>query len=252
MKRVIRALILVLGALGLFSAGVVGTLGMRGKLNRDYLAPILGLAPAPEHAGGAGVGGARKDAGPSRPEDVLDERVEPDLKASVLPRIMLPSPFSAEEMDELLQELQSTRTDLKERVTVMDRELRDLDLIRADLNRRWDELDRREELLQEEAHLLVAERDELNGRSLILKEAEIENLKNLAEGIEKMGAASAAGLLQEMTHERGAKILSFMKPRERGKILAALPPEFASKLSDRLLGLLNPDLNTGAGSGAGK
>jgi flagellar motility protein MotE (MotC chaperone) len=103
-------------------------------------------------------------------------------------------------------------------------------------------------MLQEEARLLAAERDELDGRSLVLKEAEIENLKNLAAGIEKMGAAAAAGLLQEMTHERVAKILSFMKPRERGKILAAMPPEFASKVSDRLLGLLKPE--TGGTSNA--
>lgn len=257
MNRVIRVLMLVLGALGLFSAGLVGTLGLRGQLTKEYLGPLVGAAPAApdaEHgAAGAEHGGGRATA--ALPKGAEQPRASAERAGTgddLLPALQMPSPFSSDETQALFAELESARAELRERTAARDRELKDLELVRVDLNRRWDELNAREESLEEEAKGLLAERSEIDGRSVVLKEAELQNLKQLATDVEKMPADAAAKLLQEKEPDRVAMLLSFVKPRESGRILAAMPPEFAAKVTERMLGILKPEAGAVPAAGSNK
>ncbi|MBI4880484.1 MAG: hypothetical protein HY812_12615 [Planctomycetes bacterium] len=247
MTRLVRIVLLLGGAAGLFSAGLVGTLGVRGKLNAEYLGPLLG---GPEQEAETEGPPAAPHAGPAaRPHQEAERRTGSAAGDGLLPPITLPSPFSSEETTALFEELEATRVDLRERSAQLQREQKDFELVRVDLNRRWDELNRREEELEETIKSLAAERQELDGRSVLLEEAELANIQQLAEDVEKMPSEAAAALLTEKTAEEAAKILKFVKPREAGKILAALPPKLASSVSQRMLGVLQAD---GSGKSGGK
>ena len=234
MTKVVRGSMLVLGALGLFSAGLVGTLASRGKLNREYLAPMLGLeGPKPAEAQEAKVPVRTVEPAPAKKNEPV-----PD---AVLPSVMLPSPFSSQETDTLFAELKDMREELKVKVAKVEADRRDLELVRADLDRRFDEMNLREQQLEQEARLLTGERSTLSEKSVLLKEAEAENLKKLAADIEKMPAGAAAELLSKYSPEQAAKILVQIKSRESGKILAALPAELAAKVAERMLGVMSVD-----------
>ncbi len=238
-NQVLRVVLLLGGAIGLFSAGLVGTLGVRGKLNAEYLGPLLGGAEQAAHTDAAP--GAPRAFSSARPHRETEQRAERLADEGLLPALALPSPFSGEETRALFEELEATRVDLRERSSRLAREQKDLELVRLDLNHRWDELNQREEELEETIKSLAAERQELDGRSVLLEEAELANIQQLAEDVEKMPCEAAAALLGEKTPEEAAKILKFIKPREAGKILAALPPKLASSVSQRLLGVLQAD-----------
>ncbi|MBL8769701.1 MAG: hypothetical protein JNL94_20185 [Planctomycetes bacterium] len=232
--KVVRGVMLVLGAVGLFSAGLVGTLAARGKLNKEYLGPMFGMEMPKEH----------DPLDLKTPVRTVQPKPEPKpapVEPKVMPAIMLPSPFSSEETDTLFAEIRQMRDDLKMKLAKVESDRRDLDLVRADLDRRFDELNLREQQLEQEARLLTGERSELSEKSVLVQEAEVENLKKLAADIEKMPAQAAAELLQKYTPDQSAKILTHIKARESGKILAALPADIAAKVAERMLGVMSGD-----------
>ncbi len=253
-KNAARIGAFVCGAVFLFSAGLVGTLGLRGKLTAAYLGPLIGResdlsdldrlhAELQVKTPGPGGAPARSGAGSAMPD-------APPL--IMLPSVALPSPFSGSETRQLFQELEAARSELTERVARVRREEKDLEIVRADLNRRWDELNRREYELRERSQSVSVEQDELAddaaakaqrlmGDVLVLKQSEIANLKSLAEDVQKMPATAAAALLQEKPAERAASILTFVSPRESAKILAAMPPKFASMVTEKMLAILHPE-----------
>jgi flagellar motility protein MotE (MotC chaperone) len=251
-----RIVMIAFAVVGLFTAGLVGTLGARGKLNRESMLEFVGregesgagAEPAPGVDGAAlapGAGGIQETAGgdaQSRRSDAALESAANLLAASTLPRVNLPSPFSTEESAQLFEELEATRSELRGRIAAVKQQEADLQLVRSDLNRRWDELDRREQELEERAKAIVAEQSDLASRSVQLQEAERENLSNFAKKIEKMKAQAAAGLLQQKDAAEAAKILSFVKDREAAKIMEQLPPEFLSQIAAKAIGILRPNL----------
>ncbi len=248
-----RVLILFAGAIVLFVAGLAGTLGMRGKLTAEYLGPLLGKAAAKPEGETAEAGdGAEKAGEPHGETPDLKKHAPPPTHSEPAPTgqvfgsVALPSPFSSEETAALFQELQQKREELRDKIAAADRTQKDLDLVRLDLSRRWDELNHREEQIEERVKSLIAERSELDSRSVVMKEAELSNLQKLAGDIEKMPAEAAAKILEQSPPERVAQILTFVKPREAGKILAALTPAFASQVSEKSLSIVKPA--TAAGS----
>ncbi len=227
-----KLVFLLVGAVVLFTAGLAGTLSFRGKLNQETIGTLLGHPPPAEPA-------------PESELDALHARLaesdgEETAADPMLPRIALPSPFSSMETKTLFKELMTVRANVRARLESVQQEERDLGLVRAELSRRFDDLTRREEELEERMKSFAAERQALESRSVVLKEAELANLKQLAGDIEKMKAPSAAALLMEKPPERVALILSFVKSRESGKILAEMPPEFADEVTDKALGILRP------------
>ena len=251
-NQIIRLVMLAGGAVGLFSAGLVGTLGFQGKLNKAYLGPLVGMEveqpnvddlhdllassrPLPEDPAGT-----RHDSG-KRPSRKETSRFE------LMPDITLPSPFSADEVRLLFEELEHSRADLRERVARVTREEKDLELIRADLNHRWDELNRREEDLEErdkslkgEQMVLSEQKGAMEDQALTMTEIESSNIEALASKIEKMKAQEASALLLEKEPDKAALILSYIKAREAGKILAAMPPDVGADITERMLGILKP------------
>lgn len=254
--QIIRMVMLMMGAVGLFSAGLVGTLGMRGKLNKQYLGPLVGMEveetePSVEELH------ELMAARPSNPEHASSGEdhttassaagASEHRSAGLLPEINLPSPFSGDETRMLFDELLNTRRDLRERVARLERERKDLELVRIDLNHRWDELNRREEALEELARSLDGERTNLDeertkidDRTTSLDDTERKNIEVLASHVEKMKPDAAAALLMEKDPDQAALILSYIKAREAGKILAAMPPAYAADVTDRMLGVLKP------------
>jgi len=226
-----KVLLLGAGAVFLFAAGLAGTLSFRGKLNADTFGSLLGHPKAP----------VAEDV---ELDDLHARLAEGDAETAVptptLPQIALPSPFSSLETKTLFKELMTVRAEVRARLESVQQEERDLELIRAELSRRFDDLTRREEELEEQMKSFAAERQALADRSIVLKEAELANLKQLAGDIEKMKAPAAAALLMEKTPERVALILSFVKSRESGKILAEMPPEFANQVTEKALGIVRP------------
>jgi flagellar motility protein MotE (MotC chaperone) len=254
-NQVLRLVMLIGGAVGLFSAGLVGTLGVRGKLNQTYLAPLVGLEPAEPsadelHAMLAENPRAAKADPPSkdpvtRAGNAAGRSQTPSY--DLMPDVGLPSPFSAEETRDLFLELETARADLIERTARVAREQKDLELVRADLNHRWDELNRREQELEERSKSLDGEREtlseqmeEIDGRALAMSDVEKGNIQQLAKNIESMKAEAASALLAEKEPDQAALILSFIKAREAGKILAAMPPKVAADITERMLGILKP------------
>lgn len=246
-----RIVMIAFAVVGLFTAGLVGTLGARGKLNRDAMSEFMKGESAENEPGAQGALGTIADGHATVDGHVAEKPAVPDgsldsganlLAASTLPRVNLPSPFSTEESAELFEELEATRSELRGRLAAAKQQESDLNLVRSDLNRRWDELDRREQELEERAKAIIAEQSDLASRTVQLQEAERENLSNFAKKIEKMKAQAAASLLQTKDAADAAKILSFVKDREAAKIMENLPPEFLSEIAAKAIGILRPNL----------
>lgn len=228
-----KVLMLAASAVGVFSAGLIGTLGVRGRLNADTLGPLLGSAPPPAPAADAEH---VEIAIPAAAQAPMPQGIDAEL----MPKVALPSPFSTDETVALFQDLEKTKADYRERLAALDQQQKDIDLVRADLNRWWDELSVREEQLEEKSKGLSAEKDEISGRTVVLEEAEIENLESLARKLEKMKSQSAAELLLQKDPAEVAKILGFVKDREAGKIMDNLPAEFVSKVASCAIGIIRP------------
>lgn len=246
-----RIVMIAFAVVGLFTAGLVGTLGARGKLNRDAMSEFMSgesdakgetVDGAADHDVTAPPHGTTADETRSRESNAALESAANLLAASTLPRVILPSPFSTEESAQLFEELEATRSEMRGRLAAAKQQEADLQLIRSDLNRRWDELDRREQELEERAKAIFAEQSDLASRTVQLQEAERENLSNFARKIEKMKAQAAAGLLQQKDAAEAAKILSFVKDREAAKIMEQLPPEFLSQIAAKAIGILRPNM----------
>jgi len=227
---VMKAVFLLITAIFLFSGGLVGTLSYQGKFNRDYIGSLMGHEGAVEDPSDA-----------ETDVEALHDQMQTEPIPAQMPMIALPSPFSSQETRELFDDLGSMREEVRSRLKRVEREEGDLDLVRSEMNRRWDDLTRREEELEEKIKSIDAERHALEARSVVLEEAELRNLKQLGGDIEKMKAPAAAALLMEKTPERVALILSFIKSRESGKILAEMPPEFSNEVTEKALGILRPE-----------
>ena len=254
-NHVIRLVMLIGGAVGLFSAGLVGTLGVRGKLNQTYLGPLVGMhatEPSADERHAILATHPQPDASGSSSESRAGDAHAARARAGqskydLLPDIGLPSPFSADETRALFDELERARAELRERTARVTREQKDLELVRADLNHRWDELNHREEELEERSKSLDGERQSLSEqqdvadeRTLSMTDLEKANIQTLSKDIEHMQAESASALLLEKDPDTAALILSFIKAREAGKILAAMPPKVAADITARMLGILKP------------
>lgn len=237
----VRILIVVAGGFMLFLAGLVGTLGFRGKLNAESFGEMFGgdHTPSEEH-----LDDQAKEQATVVATDSIERARPPSVAAASIAGPMdglsISAPFSDEETRELFHELRSARGDMIEGQAALSRERRDLELVRMDLNLRWDEVEQKEQEQAEYAKSLVAQVEELESRAVLFKEAEADNLQQLAKDVEKMSADSAAKMLEQSEPDRVALILHFVKPRETGKILGAMPQEFAAEVANKMLGILKP------------
>lgn len=257
-----RIVVVAFAVVGLFTAGLLGTLGSRGMLKREALAEMFadpeaekdaehGAAEGDHAAGpnaehGSEAGAEHGEGGHAGIQSTLDNA--PKVLASApLDKFLLPSPFSTEQTAQLFEELEATRSEVRSRLVAVKQQEKDLDLVRADLDRRWDELDKREQELEEKDKSIAAERDELSNRTVLLAEAEMENLSSFAKKIEKMKSDKAAALLEQKDPAEVAKVLSFVKDREAGKIMESLSPQFMSKVAEKAIGIIRPTSVGGAG-----
>lgn len=124
----------------------------------------------------------------------------------------------------------------------------DLEILR-DVERRQKELDAREEALAREKERLEAMKGDLDKQIAELKALEVKleeqiklrgdledgAIQKLAKTYSAMPPETAALLVAQMDTRIAIRVLSAMKERNAGRILAATPPALASRLSEGLV-----------------
>ncbi len=227
MKKIYLIVGLVAGGLGLLLLSVFLFLAAKGKLNSETLTrmPILGRffgEPVPIVI-----------TVPVK-EDAKDEKKkEPEEELPPLAHFSLPSPFTAENLNELSVEIDEGR---KREVKLTELREKEEDLVKRekDLERRWEDLttlaakiEETRKKLDEESKALLQGQADLASRqqeSVVTIAAwynTIEPASKVAELMQAQGAETANLILEEISKENTEKA---------GAILAALKPEFATEL----------------------
>ncbi|MBL4850125.1 MAG: hypothetical protein JKY65_31750 [Planctomycetes bacterium] len=146
----------------------------------------------------------------------------------------LPRPYEAEELQDLVTDLERARDHHKARRTEFDRRLKALVQLEDDLEVRRREFEvMMKAVAAAQAGVSSAEESEakLQGK---LSEAELERLRPTAKAYERIKPAVAAGLLAKLPAHEAVKLLAVMRPRKVSKVLEAMAPEAAADLTRRL------------------
>src|SRR5690606_30351703 len=139
----------------------------------------------------------------------MPQRIEPPTIGSKIRPVPAPSwEYVNPEVDQLVAELQSARTALRDRE-------RDLNELAARLEAERVEL----HSVTQNVHRLQLELDQT---FLRVREEEMANLKKLGRVYAKMSPEGAAGILKELEEATVVKIMLFMKENETAPILESL------------------------------
>lgn len=155
--------------------------------------------------GGTAVGGSQADGGESSPGVGRDTALDP----------------SAASLVSLLKE-RARR--LAARKAELDREETRLQAIRADIEARFAELSALRDTLDER---MVAFRGELDARRE-------EQLRKLIKAVQNMPPEAAAAMAGEMDESVVVRVFNGMKERNVAKVLAAMKPDLAARVGQRL------------------
>jgi len=233
---------LILAALSplLFAGGFALTLLGQGRLDKDTIrrTPVLGGFVG---ADAAPVDSETETADPeaSPTEESAEEGAEKSALAGVFD---LPRPYEAEELQELVQDLQRAREHHDRRREELERRLKEVAQLEADLEVRRREM---EELMKSvadsEARVITAREEEAKLQTH-LTDAESERLRPAAQSYERIKPQAAASLLAQLPAHEAVKLLAVMKPKKVSKVLEALPPTTAADLTRRLTRLARDPL----------
>ena len=122
---------------------------------------------------------------------------------------------------EIIRDVEKRQKELEEKEKELNRREERLKAMQADLDRQISELKAVQAKIDEQIKL----------RGDLQKEAVVKLAKTYAS----MPPENAARLIQKIDTSIAIRVLSVMKERAAGKILAAAPPELASKLSEGLV-----------------
>src|SRR5262245_26539383 len=106
MSQVIaRVAVVAFAVVGLFTAGLIGTLGVRGQLDRESLAAMFATEEGEKQGAAADVAQLHEQLeGEAR--SLIPSTVTASIAGTLLPRLALPSPFSSDEAAKLFDELE--------------------------------------------------------------------------------------------------------------------------------------------------
>lgn len=191
-----------------------------------------GAKPAPDHAA---AGGERKPAtGASSPVPIL------------------PEPFSATEVNEMLRASGRAREEYESRSTLLDERERALARAERDLDERRREIESLMGRFSELQESLASDRSKFERDVVRVQEAEQGNVKKLASLYEGMPDTAAATALAQVDVTTAAKILAAMQKRKAGKVLGAMPAALAAEVSDKMTRILDDTRETPGGTAPNK
>lgn len=112
---------------------------------------------------------------------------------------------------------------------------KELDSREAELNRREERLNALQKDLDRQISELRAVQAKIEEQIALRKDIEDQAVNRLAKTYASMPPESAAELIQQIDRAIAIRVLGAMKERSAGRILAAVPPNVASSLSEGLV-----------------
>ncbi|VAX20168.1 hypothetical protein MNBD_NITROSPINAE02-1232 [hydrothermal vent metagenome] len=122
---------------------------------------------------------------------------------------------------EIIKDVEKRNKELNKREAELERKQQQLNALQTDIDKQLSELKALQAKIEE---------------ALVLRnDLEKESIRKLAKTYSSMPPESAATLIQKLDMSIAIRMLNVMKERSAGKILAATPPDLATKLSEGLV-----------------
>lgn len=220
---IVLAVALTLGAVLVFVGTLAGLLAAKGQLNKEGLSRFHGLPvvgryfPEPAPADASTVAGA--SGGP---------------KASVGQPERLGAGWSAGEIRRLMDEAQKFRDEYRSKMEGLKTHEKRLEAIELDLARKRGEIEAVKKAVKKAWEELRQARQVLDKDKVVFLESERKNLKRMAKVYEAMPADSAAATMAAVEEDTVVKLMFLMSERSAGKVLAALSPEVAGRITEKM------------------
>lgn len=132
------------------------------------------------------------------------------------------------------QPIQGSRIDL-EVIQANEVRKKELDQKEEELKRKEDRLKTMERDLEEKIEELKRVQLRIDQQVTLRKDLEQQGILKLAKVYEGMPAEEAAKLIETMDRDVAVQVLSNMRGRQAGKILASVNPEIASRISEQIV-----------------
>lgn len=222
------SLVTILGLLVGVAAVFVGTsaavLAAKGRLNREGLSrfrqlPLVGRCfpepPTPKPGAGA-------------------DQPSPAAFAAAAPQESAIQAMSSGEIRRLMSEAQKLRDEFKAKQQTLATHKRRLESIEKDLTRKRAEIEAVKQAVEQAWEELRLARQEIEKDKVVFHDSERKNLKRMAKVYEAMPADSAAATMAGVEEDTVVKLLFLMNERAAGKVLAALKPEEAGRITEKM------------------
>jgi len=159
-----------------------------------------------------------------------------DPKAGAVDRLDPEMPLGAKVRVRIFKETAERKKEIKRREGELERELARLRELKADVRARYQTLrllqgDLRAAQIQERTPQAVAQEA---ARKADEEKKRTANTRRLSKVFEKMKAAEAAQVVPQMDEDLVVQVLLRVKERQAAKIMGALKPELAARLSEKM------------------
>ena len=144
-------------------------------------------------------------------------------------------PFSAEEINSLLQDLKRQRDSFAKAQRDRERDQTRFQLARRELVEERAEIERLRQSVTDSWAELRQAREAFSQRVTELTAIEARNLKQVAQTYEGMDAARSAAILAKLNVDVAVKTLHLMRERNAAEVLQALDDDVAAQLTERLM-----------------
>jgi len=236
MLKVLKIAGLGAGALGVFAGSTALFLMSRGDLNARGLSriPLVGeIVEAPDEP---------PPPDPARQEVLEQEGADPRRDTPPSESIFArPGVFERGEIDEILAELREAREAYRAKLASAEGRSEDLDRREEEIRDRRDGLEQMLESVRLGRLELQRERSRFEKDVVRFSQAQASNMKTIATQYESMDPEAAAQAVGELPDDEVVLILSQMSPRKAGKLLQALDPAHAARITERMMGLIAED-----------
>lgn len=153
-------------------------------------------------------------------------------------------PLSSNEVANMLKEIETEKREYAKRNDLLDFREKNLESLRADLEAERKQLDALKLELNKVLDSVVAQKVELQKKSIQIDEVESKNIKKLAAVYKDMKPEKAAVIIKEMDEETAVKLLTMMDDKSSAKVLESFSPDLAVKLTEKLR-FLKSDFKSG-------
>ncbi len=150
--------------------------------------------------------------------------------------------FSPEEIRKYQEELRQRLNMYENKVALLDKKEKEIETFKTDIEYRKSEIVSMREALEEELDFISRERIDLDKDLVAFDEGERKNLKRLSGIYASMEALKAAEVLNKLSRDTGAKVLTGMPSKKSAKILAEIDPSGAAVISEQIKKIETVDL----------